>query len=116
MAPVSVPKNSEEPDCVHHTTNATSELALLASSVHNAALRRHSSCATAYAPELNPVANIRENLHGNKFAVTVFESFDDIVDKSCALRGASSPTTPNASQQSHPELGRRSILEAIGVS
>src|SRR5205823_933983 len=29
--------------------------------------------------------------------------------------GASSPTTPNASHQSHPELGRRSILEADGI-
>src|SRR5205085_1081626 len=33
-----------------------------------------------------------------------------------APRGASSPTTPNASHQSHPELGRRSILEADGIS
>src|SRR5205085_7356377 len=32
-----------------------------------------------------------------------------------APRGASSPTTPNASHQSHPELGRRSILEADGM-
>src|SRR4051794_9998857 len=32
-----------------------------------------------------------------------------------APRGASSPTTPNASHQSHPELGRRSILEADGI-
>src|SRR5438105_12099288 len=33
-----------------------------------------------------------------------------------APRGASSPTTPNASHQSHPELGRRSILEADGIT
>src|SRR6202521_5062568 len=33
-----------------------------------------------------------------------------------APRGASSPTTPNASPQSHPEPGRRSILEAVGIS
>src|SRR6202022_1974878 len=33
-----------------------------------------------------------------------------------APRGASSPTTPNASHQSHPEPGRRSILEAVGMS
>jgi transposase len=37
-----------------------------------------------YAPELNPVENIREYLRGNKLAITVFESYDDIVDKSCA--------------------------------
>src|ERR1700704_2490420 len=29
--------------------------------------------------------------------------------------GASSPTTPNASPQSHPEPGRRSFLEAVGI-
>src|SRR5664279_733794 len=32
-----------------------------------------------------------------------------------APHGTSSPTTPNASPQSHPELGRRSILEAVGI-
>src|SRR5260370_37400552 len=32
-----------------------------------------------------------------------------------APRGASSPTTPNASPQSHPEPGRRSFLEAVGI-
>src|SRR4030088_1113739 len=29
--------------------------------------------------------------------------------------GASSPTTPNALPQSHPEPGRRSFLEAVGI-
>src|ERR1017187_9954832 len=33
-----------------------------------------------------------------------------------APHGTSSPTTPNASPQSHPELGRRSILEAVGIT
>src|ERR1035437_3180680 len=33
-----------------------------------------------------------------------------------APHGTSSPTIPNASPQSHPELGRRSILEAVGIS
>src|ERR1035437_367748 len=33
-----------------------------------------------------------------------------------APHGTSSPTIPNASPQSHPELGRRSILEAVGMS
>ena len=37
-----------------------------------------------YAPELNPVENIWEYLRGNKLAITVFENYDDIVDKSCA--------------------------------
>src|ERR1035437_2726592 len=33
-----------------------------------------------------------------------------------APHGTSSPTIPNASPQSHPELGRRSILEAVGMN
>ena len=37
-----------------------------------------------YAPEMNPVENVWEYLRGNKLAITVFESYDDIVDKSCA--------------------------------
>ena len=37
-----------------------------------------------YAPELNPVENVWEYLRGNKLATTVFESYADIVDKSCA--------------------------------
>ena len=37
-----------------------------------------------YAPELNPVENIWEYLRGNGLSNTVFESYEDIVDKSCA--------------------------------
>ena len=36
-----------------------------------------------YAPELNPVENIWEYLRGNGLANTVFDNYDDIVDKSC---------------------------------
>ena len=36
-----------------------------------------------YAPELNPVENIWEYLRGNGLANTVFDSYEDIVDKSC---------------------------------
>ncbi|MGH9807239.1 MAG: IS630 family transposase [Terriglobia bacterium] len=36
-----------------------------------------------YAPELNPVENIWEYLRGNKLAITVFDGYDDILDKSC---------------------------------
>jgi transposase len=36
-----------------------------------------------YAPELNPIENVWEYLHGNKLAITVFESYDDIVAKAC---------------------------------
>jgi transposase len=35
-----------------------------------------------YAPELNPVENIWEYLRKNKLAITVFDDYDDIVDKS----------------------------------
>ena len=37
-----------------------------------------------YAPELNPVENVWEYLRGNGLSNTVFESYEDIVDKSCA--------------------------------
>ena len=37
-----------------------------------------------YAPELNPIENVWEYLRGNKLSNTVFESYEDIVDKSCA--------------------------------
>ena len=37
----------------------------------------------AYAPELNPIENVWEYLRGNKLAITVFESYDDILDKAC---------------------------------
>jgi DDE superfamily endonuclease len=37
-----------------------------------------------YAPELNPIENIWQYLRGNKLAITVFNDYDDIVDKTCA--------------------------------
>ena len=36
-----------------------------------------------YAPELTPIENVWEYLRGNKLAITVFDSYDDILDKSC---------------------------------
>jgi transposase len=36
-----------------------------------------------YAPELNPIENVWEYLRGNKLAITVFDGYDDIVDKAC---------------------------------
>jgi len=36
-----------------------------------------------YAPELNPIENVWAYLRGNKLAVTVFDDYDDIVEKSC---------------------------------
>ena len=35
------------------------------------------------APELNPMENVWEYLRGNKLAITVFNDYDDIVDKTC---------------------------------
>ncbi len=37
----------------------------------------------AYSPELNPVENIWAYLRGNKLANTVYETYDEIVDKAC---------------------------------
>ena len=36
-----------------------------------------------YAPELNSAENIWEYLRKNKLSNTVFDSYDDIVDKTC---------------------------------
>ena len=36
-----------------------------------------------YAPELNPIENVWAYLRGNKLAITVFDSYDDIVEKAC---------------------------------
>jgi hypothetical protein len=36
-----------------------------------------------YAPELNPIENVWEYLRGNKLAITIFDDYDDIVDKTC---------------------------------
>ena len=35
------------------------------------------------APELNPMENVWEYLRGNRLAITVFEDYDDILDKTC---------------------------------
>lgn len=36
-----------------------------------------------YAPELNPMENVWAYLRANKLAVTVFEDYDDIVERPC---------------------------------
>ena len=36
-----------------------------------------------YSPELNPVENVWAYLRANKLAISVFESYDDIVDACC---------------------------------
>jgi transposase len=37
-----------------------------------------------YSPELNPMENVWEYLRANKLAITVFDSYTDIVDACCA--------------------------------
>ena len=36
-----------------------------------------------YAPELNPIEYVWQYLRANKLAITVFDSYDEIVDKCC---------------------------------
>jgi hypothetical protein len=36
------------------------------------------------APELNPIENVWQYLRANRLAITVFDSYDDIVDKTCS--------------------------------
>ena len=37
----------------------------------------------SYSPELNPMENVWEYLRNNKLAITVYNDYDHIVDKSC---------------------------------
>ncbi len=37
-----------------------------------------------YSPELNPIENVWQYLRQNKLAITIFDSYTDIVDKCCA--------------------------------
>jgi hypothetical protein len=67
-----------------------------------------------YAPELNPIENVWEYLRANKLAITVFNDYDDIVDKTCAAWNGSQ-TTQNASPPSPRAHGRRSISKAVGM-
>lgn len=68
-----------------------------------------------YAPKLNPVENVWEYLRGNKLPLLCSKA-TTTSSTSPAPPGASSPMTPNAWPQLHPELGRRSILEAFGIT
>lgn len=36
-----------------------------------------------YAPELNPIENVRAYLRANRLAISIFETYDDIVAKCC---------------------------------
>jgi transposase len=36
-----------------------------------------------YAPELNPIENVWQYLRGNKLAITLFDTYDAIVEKCC---------------------------------
>jgi hypothetical protein len=68
-----------------------------------------------YAPELNPVENVWEYLRRNKLP-SPYSKATTTSSTSPAPPGASSPMTPNAWPQSHPELGRRPIPEAFGIT
>ena len=39
--------------------------------------------ARDFAPELNPVENVWEYLRGNKLSNTIYENYDDILEKAC---------------------------------
>ena len=36
-----------------------------------------------YAPELNPSENVWQYLRGNKLSNTIYENYDDILEKAC---------------------------------
>ena len=65
-----------------------------------------------YAPELNPIENVWEYLRGNKLAITVFDDYDDIVDKTCdAWNFFEKDPTRIASIT--PEHGQQSVSRAV---
>ena len=67
-----------------------------------------------YAPELNPIENVWEYLRGNKLAITVFDDYDDIVDKTCdAWNFFEKDPTRIASIT--PEHGQQSVSRAGGI-
>ena len=70
-----------------------------------------------YSPELNPVENVLAYLRANKLAITVFESYDDIVDACCNARNffANDPVAI-ASITSHHGIGKRSVDRAVGIT
>jgi DDE superfamily endonuclease len=68
----------------------------------------------AYAPELNPIENVWEYLRGNKLAITVFDDYDDIVDKACGAWN-SFEQDPKRIASITPEHGQQSIFRAVGI-
>ena len=68
-----------------------------------------------YAPELNPMENVWDYLRGNKLSSRVWNTYQTMRD-ACKKLGTSSQTTQNASNQSEPEIGRRSRSRAVGIS
>jgi transposase len=67
-----------------------------------------------YAPELNPIENVWEYLRGNKLAITVFDDYDDILDKTCDTWNFFD-RIQTASRQSPLEHGQQSISRAVGM-
>jgi hypothetical protein len=67
-----------------------------------------------YAPELNPIENVWEYLRGNKLAITVFDDYDDIVDKACGAWNFFEQD-PKRIASITPEHGQQSIFRAVGI-
>ncbi len=69
-----------------------------------------------YAPELNPVENIWAYLRANCLAISVFDTYDDIVDRCCAAWNAFA-NDPSASDQSlRANTLKQSMVKAVGMS
>ena len=50
---------------------------------HYAPRQHHTSPLPPYAPELNPIENVWAYLRANKLAISIFDSYDHIVEKCC---------------------------------
>ena len=67
------------------------------------------------APQLNPVENIWQYLRQNDLCHTVWESYDIIVEASCAHGESLSPCL-SASDQSRQDSGQKSLFKAVDIT
>ena len=68
-----------------------------------------------YSPELNPMENVWAYLRANKLAISVFDNYEQIVDRCCAWNFFANAKPQ--SRQSLPDNGpKRSTTRAVGIT
>ena len=69
-------------------------------------VRKRTWCACHLHSELNPIENVWEYLRGNKLAITVFDNYEDIVDKTCNAWNFSNKIQHASHQSPHEHATR----------